>query len=128
MGPRLPRRWPIRRLGASSPPKAALARRGRCLTRRHSVARRGSGLEPRGGEASQTFTILTATPKEPCSMIHKGCPILAREEWPRWLGEGESDRQATSLSIAASISALPVRNSHTSSVMPVVWGMSVIMM
>ncbi len=23
-------------------------------------------------------------------MIHKGCPILGREEWPIWLGEGEA--------------------------------------
>ena len=33
----------------------------------------------------QIFTILTP-PNGPNGAIHKGCPILGRQEWPMWLG------------------------------------------
>jgi putative SOS response-associated peptidase YedK len=42
-----------------------------------------------GGEAAQTFTILTTTPNELCAPIHDRMPvILPREKWAAWLGEG----------------------------------------
>jgi len=54
------------------------------------VARRGSGPEPQGGEASQIFTILTP-PNGPNGAIHDRMrAILRREEWPMWLREGEA--------------------------------------
>jgi len=41
-----------------------------------------------GGEALQTFTIITVPPNEVCAPLHDRMPaILAPEDWSNWLGE-----------------------------------------
>ena len=54
----------------------------------HSDDPRGAPEESEGA-TSQTFYDPHHDAERATRMIHKGCPILAREEWPRWLGEGE---------------------------------------
>jgi putative SOS response-associated peptidase YedK len=42
-----------------------------------------------GGDALQTFTIITVPPNEICATLHDRMPaILAPENWATWLGEG----------------------------------------
>ena len=45
------------------------------------------------GEIVQTFTVLTTEPNELCAPIHDRMPvILARENWPAWLGEFDASQ------------------------------------
>jgi putative SOS response-associated peptidase YedK len=45
-----------------------------------------------GGDAVQTFTIVTTTPNDLCASIHDRMPvILPREKWATWLGEHEAN-------------------------------------
>jgi putative SOS response-associated peptidase YedK len=47
--------------------------------------------DPAGGEEYQTYAIVTTTPNELMAKLHNRMPvILAREDWPAWLGEVET--------------------------------------
>src|SRR6202022_4518663 len=58
------------------------------------------------GEWVRSFAIITTTPNELCAELHDRMPvILARDNWPVWLGE----EPANPAQLKAVLGSLPVR-------------------